>query len=504
MKLSLKFIYFFWILFFLTLDKAHSFETDCSRFLDDVKKNYDKFNIGDSPTVIQETYGFELHKTFSDLKDEFVFARDKNNYFSVGKILSPLVYKKGLRIGDKILSVNNKDTSNLSEEEISSFLLNDGSAKLILEFKNKSGINKIELEKIQTEHIEKILVLDLKSLQINEKEGTFTSNISLNFVSNYQDNHKIVEFSDKHMSSFFEDTGTWETYICEYDWEEWGDAGMPFPNVNYENRIEYNLNLVQYYVDVYPFLKKTGLYEDDTVEVTYYDEGIMKFSHNYNLRNFPFDKQKLKIEIINKVDIERGLLRYSDYSPRNLSNFIKKSSLSGWNLQGSDIRYETYQNPNNIEGYYDDKLIIEILVERKHGYYIYKVIFPILLILLVCWSAVWIEPKELESRLTITIVCLLSLIAYNFVIDSELPKLDYLTVMDYIILTSYIYATIPNFLSVISFANIKIKNKNFSSLEAYFKKYGILSYVLIIFLVVFYNANQDPKTAALFSWLVTE
>ena len=99
---------------------------------------------------------------------------------------------------------------------------------------------------------------------------------------------------------------------------------------------------------------------------------------------------------------------------------------------------------------------------------------------------------------------MLSLIAYNFVIDSELPKLDYLTVMDYIILTSYIYATIPNFLSVISFANIKIKNKNFSSLEAYFKKYGILSYVLIIFLVVFYNANQDPKTAALFSWLVTE
>ena len=143
-------------------------------------------------------------------------------------------------------------------------------------------------------------------------------------------------------------------------------------------------------------------------------------------------------------------------------------------------------------------------VDRNSGYYIYKVIFPILLILLVCWSAVWIEPKQLESRLTITIVCLLSLIAYNFVIDSELPKLDYLTVMDYIILTSYIYATIPNFLSVISFANIKMKNKNFVIFEEYCKKYGILSYILIIFLVIFYNANQDPQTAALFGWLVTE
>ena len=110
----------------------------------------------------------------------------------------------------------------------------------------------------------------------------------------------------------------------------------------------------------------------------------MKFSHNYNLRNFPFDKQKLKIEITNKIDIERELLRYSDYSPRNLNNFINKASLSGWNLLGSEIRYETSQNPNNLEGYYDDKLIIEILVEKKHGYYIYKVIFPILLILLVC------------------------------------------------------------------------------------------------------------------------
>ena len=96
------------------------------------------------------------------------------------------------------------------------------------------------------------------------------------------------------------------------------------------------------------------------------------------------------------------------------------------------------------------------------------------------------------------------MIAYNFVIDSELPKLDYLTVMDYIILTSYVYATIPNFLSVISFANIKLKNKKFVAFEVLCKKYGILSYILIIFLVVFYNANQDPQTAALFSWLVTQ
>ena len=109
-------------------------------------------------------------------------------------------------------------------------------------------------------------------------------------------------------------------------------------------------------------------------------------------------------------------------------------------------------------------MLIELEIERKHGYYIFKVILPMLLILMVCWSVVWVDPRELEARLTITIVCLLSLIAYNFVIDSELPKLEYLTVLDWIILISYVYATIPNFLSVISFrvqkTDIELSNNN--------------------------------------------
>ena len=130
---------------------------------------------------------------------------------------------------------------------------------------------------------------------------------------------------------------------------------------------------------------------------------------------------------------------------------------------------------------------------------------PIILILAVCWSAVWIDPKEIESRLTITIVCLLSLIAYNFVIDSELPKLEYLTIMDYIILISYIYATIPNFLSVISFNLIK-KNKLLAEkYESYEKKLGLPSYLLIILLIIVINSNSNPEhTSSMLSWITSK
>ena len=121
MKINFKFYYLFLILFFLLLNKAYSFDTDCSRFLDDLKNNYNKYSLGDYPTIIQKNYGFEIHKKFDQSKDEFVFARDKNEYFSVGKLLSPIVYNKGLRIGDKILSINDVDVRSLSEEKFQIF-----------------------------------------------------------------------------------------------------------------------------------------------------------------------------------------------------------------------------------------------------------------------------------------------------------------------------------------------------------------------------------------------
>ena len=98
---------------------------------------------------------------------------------------------------------------------------------------------------------------------------------------------------------------------------------------------------------------------------------------------------------------------------------MKIDDISGWNKKNYDVNYTAINKPAMKKTDYAQGIKIEIEIERKYGYYIFKVIFPIILILLICWSSVWINPKELESRLTITIVCLLSLIAYNFVIDSN-------------------------------------------------------------------------------------
>ena len=151
---------------------------------------------------------------------------------------------------------------------------------------------------------------------------------------------------------------------------------------------------------------------------------------------------------------------------------------------------------------YATGLELSMVIERKHSYYLYKVIFPIILILSVCWLVVWIEPKELEARLTVTIVCLLSLIAYNFVIDSELPKLEYLTVLDWIILISYIYAVIPNILSVVSFRLLKTNQILGNRVEKLSTRYGVASYFILIILIILINANFNPSNStAIISWM---
>ncbi len=75
--------------------------------------------------------------------------------------------------------------------------------------------------------------------------------------------------------------------------------------------------------------------------------------------------------------------------------------------------------------------------------------------------------------------------------------------MDYIILISYVYATIPNFLTIYSFELVKKNKKRADKLESFEKKYGLLSYILIIFLIIIVNTSTNPEnTSTALRWAV--
>ena len=363
--------------------------------------------------------------------------------------------------------------------------------------------------------------LHVESIQINEKEGIFTAAIEKNFLENIDDRYSVSKIiweelvkakkydKNKRLTDMH-----W--YQCPYNEKSWGDLDnidLTF-GYKFDNLINEEKTLKESYYNVkprwsYDWPRKNGkldveagyFIKSNGAKIEYYSKGVYNFKSDFNLKTFPFDKQKLRIYLYNNIhDLDQRRSLISSYTSKGAKKFIESNQITGWNINNVTLKYDFHKDISSDYKIYDG-ISYEIDMSRKSGYYVFKIIFPILLILMICWSAVWIDPKEIESRLTITIVCLLSLIAYNFVIDSDLPKLEYLTIMDFIILISYVYAAIPNFLSIYSFQLLKKNKVLVQKYEFYEKRYGLPSYLLIVFLIIIINATNAPEnTNAMFTW----
>ncbi len=469
-------------------------------------------------------------------------AKTKEGFYQVGKITSKQMTKtfpEKIEVGDTIVSINgidlrkytdNKDLSlirknisNLFEEnETIKFeilkKINGKDKKFIIERYSDSSGPKIR-NKIESFDSPSIDLL-VKSISVDEKKGTFSATIEKNFFEKTDERHSISNIVSEELIKDKKYDGQalydFHWYQCPYQEQDWGDLdtidltyGYEFENLILEDqdlkKSFYNIS-PGYKWDLKSMREKNVklmdkiYYKNDGAEIQYLSKGVYVFKNNFNLKTFPFDKQILNIFLYNNIyDVGMRRASISHLTELGASQFTDLNEIPGWNINNVNLEYKFKEKIGDSNLY--DGISYEIEISRKSGYYIFKIIFPIFLILMICWSSVWINPKEIESRLTITIVCLLSLIAYNFVIDSDLPKLEYLTIMDFIILISYIYAAIPNFLSIYSFQLVK-KNKLLAEKYEYFeKRFGLPSYVIIILVIIIVNSTASPEHVnSMFSW----
>ena len=178
---------------------------------------------------------------------------------------------------------------------------------------------------------------------------------------------------------------------------------------------------------------------------------------------------------------------------RNFQNL----DLDEW--KKTSYEYHSYSYEDR-EGFDKIGLRVTFNLERNYLYYLTKIYLPILIILLVSLSVLFINPIQLESRLTVSVVCFLALITYTYLVDRDLPRLSYLTIMDHLILLSYFFAAFPTFQSIYIH---RIAVKDESRAEAINNHAKILMpavYLLsvlgIIFLIVS-GTNSDHTIAAL-------
>lgn len=158
----------------------------------------------------------------------------------------------------------------------------------------------------------------------------------------------------------------------------------------------------------------------------------------YNLRAFPFDRQFLTIEFSDAwFDVHEAV--YS--SKPSVSDFDKaaKAQLSSWKIQG-DLDYGRHarvlkEDSGDTEY---DYATFSLQVRRHVTFHLTKFFLPLLVIMVVAFSAFWIDLSDLNSRVAVGVTCLLAAIAFQLAEAGNLPEVEYLTLADRVYAICYV------------------------------------------------------------------
>ena len=170
---------------------------------------------------------------------------------------------------------------------------------------------------------------------------------------------------------------------------------------------------------------------DDLGHVQYRQRFSGDLAVDLDLREFPFDTQRLPITIVS-YQYSPEEVRFS--SPTALSMDERLSNADEWRYQmlEPEIGEFTIAAADVVR----PQLTIVIEAQRNARYYLLTMLLPITLILFMAWTAFWLQPNIIPPRIGISTASIFSLIAFGFSIRLSLPPVAYLTKTDIFVIGS--------------------------------------------------------------------
>jgi gamma-aminobutyric acid receptor subunit beta len=172
--------------------------------------------------------------------------------------------------------------------------------------------------------------------------------------------------------------------------------------------------------------------------VIYRQRYVGSFTQSLRLQSFPFDRQAFHIQLVAIRYRPNELLFVPDENwirdgLQQAAGIAPSITLPDWTVEKWDAKARVYALTPGMQysGY-----VFEFTASRNVSHYILKVILPLVLIVIMSWAVFWIDPINASSQVSIAMTSMLTLIAYRFAVDSQLPLLPYMTRLDAFILTS--------------------------------------------------------------------
>lgn len=166
--------------------------------------------------------------------------------------------------------------------------------------------------------------------------------------------------------------------------------------------------------------------------VIYRQRFVGPFSQPLDLDDFPFDTQTFRLNFVsaasglNDIEFVRNK-KWIDAGLPKAGGIAKDISLPDWKIESFDTLPLPYAVAPGIEvaGY-----AFDFTARRDVRHYIWKVLLPLLFIVMMSWGVFWIDPSQAGTQIAVATTSMLTLIAYRFAIDSQVPRVPYMTKLD--------------------------------------------------------------------------
>ena len=159
------------------------------------------------------------------------------------------------------------------------------------------------------------------------------------------------------------------------------------------------------------------------------------------LRLFPFDEQVLQIHFkflgygMDEVRFE-AVEEYSRLLPQHGSTIGN----AGWSI--GDYVISVDEDLSAIAGAQlvsaGSTLRIDVEAERHAGHLIRVVVLPLMLIVALSWVIFWMDRESLSNRINISFIALLTVVAFQIMVEQTLPAIPDLTLMSGFLAINYL------------------------------------------------------------------
>lgn len=198
------------------------------------------------------------------------------------------------------------------------------------------------------------------------------------------------------------------------------------------------------------FINEIGSGDLNALQIEVFSDGRVRIKEQravtletpMKLQLYPFDTQVLQADLIAFGDtssevifeVHKGMQGASE----EFAVWNRNVNIAQWELKGVELtpylsNHRYYAEPQQISA-----VKIEISLQREPTNAIWKVLVPMVILVSLMWAVFWMDIRDLSDRLNLCFLGILTIVAYQFMIDGTMPRISYFTLTDTIVLFSFV------------------------------------------------------------------